>query len=447
MPAKTPMYLKTSTPRKGKRLKLRDFLSGDLISPPLGEVRHRAHIGVEGRGDMFGDVSFLQGNLDMLPPSNGRCHSAEGGAEEDSAHRRTNDYSFNGFHYQSSAPGLLKTTVSMPVFIAHEPAPPKPPRLHLDEAPPPKQSARLQLDDQKRPEERRRQDRATHKTSHASPHNDLNGAQHNATHAATHAATHDGQHVGSRHAPHNVNPDKTSFNRNRHDATSGVAHYATSNAGPYTAPHSAPNATAHVGQHASWQNAPHNATSNITSHATSYNRNRHDAPHGAVHYATSHDAPCTAPQDTANAAPHAAANPLISLCANGAVGRVASEPHRDISLPPAVRKLVPSSGSFSEASSEDSLSDVCGPLDARRGLSLDSDAGLSNEDLRSERSDSPANGPLPFPYAAGPAHSSSAVVSRSDSLSRLDLDLGPSIMEDVLSIMDRYKMADNRCEL
>uniref|UniRef100_A0A3Q0RNL8 Zgc:154093 n=1 Tax=Amphilophus citrinellus TaxID=61819 RepID=A0A3Q0RNL8_AMPCI len=268
MPAKTPMYLKTTTPKKGKKLKLRDVLSGDMISPPLGDVRHSAHVGPEGEGDMFGDVGFLQGKMDMLPSmsrtQNGhsRSHSMErhlddGLTEKEDAH----SYAYNGFHYQHSSSGLLKNTISMPVFIAHEQAPPKPPRLHLDDP------------------------------------------------------SHNHQH-----------------------------------------------------------------------------------PPGA-------------------------------------------KPCRDISLSPAIRGLVPSSGSFSEGSSEDSLSETCGSLDVRRGLSLDSDACLSNEDLRSERSESPCEVFHPAGLTAPSG------VSRSDSMAGLNLDLGPSILEDVLSIMDRYKTEDNRCEL
>lgn len=298
MPAKTPMYLKTTTPKKGKKPKLRDVLSGDMISPPLGDVRHSAHVGPEGEGDMFGDVGFLQGKMDMLPSmsrtQNGhsRSHSVErhlgdGLTEKEDAH----SYAYNGFHYQHSSSGLLKNTISMPVFIAHEQAPPKPPRLHLDDP------------------------------------------------------SHNHQH-----------PPGASLKQ-----------------------------------------------------ADSCEQRRQ--------------------------------HPTLSLCESGVVGRLASEPCRDISLSPAIHRLVPSSGSFSEGSSEDSMSETCGSLDVRRGLSLDSDACLSNEDLRSERSESPCAVFHPTGLTAPSG------VSRSDSMAGLNLDLGPSILEDVLSIMDRYKTEDNRCEL
>ncbi|KAG9265160.1 cdc42 effector protein 3-like [Astyanax mexicanus] len=240
MPAKTPMYLKTSTPKRGKRFKLRDVLSGDMISPPLGDVRHSAHVGPDGQGDMFGDIDFLQGKLDMLPglarPPHVRSNSMDrhlDGIFDVTPKGISHTYDS---HRNSHHTSHLKSTISMPIFIAPEQPPPKPPRLHLE----------------------------------------------------------------------------------------------------------------------------------------------------------------------------------------------------DNSSIPILRHLMPSTGSFSEASSDDSMSEGCGPLDPSRGLSLDSDAGLSNEDLRSDRSESPVL---------------SAGVSRSESLVGLDLDLGPSILEDVLRIMDRYKSVEEQCEL
>nr|XP_009509087.1 PREDICTED: cdc42 effector protein 2 [Phalacrocorax carbo] len=50
MSTKVPIYLKRGS-RKGKKEKLRDILSSDMISPPLGDFRHtigppfRSHAG------------------------------------------------------------------------------------------------------------------------------------------------------------------------------------------------------------------------------------------------------------------------------------------------------------------------------------------------------------------------------------------------------------------
>lgn len=278
MPAKTPMYLKTSTPKRGKKQKIRDVLSGDMISPPLGDVRHSAHVGPEGEGDMFGDVGFLQGKLDMLPALSqtpgSRSHSIDRRMDEIfDVNSKSHTYHRSHNSHHSS---LLKTTISMPVFIAPVQPPPKPPRLHLDEQP--------------------------------SPVHQL-------------------------------------------------------------------------------QNHHHSPTQQRS----------------------------------------------MSVCEEG-IGKH-RDPCRDLTLSasiPVLPHLVPSTSSLSEASSDDSMSEGCGPLDPKRGLSLDSDAGLSNEDLRSEHCESPAISPS---------------MSRSESLMGLDLDLGPSILEDVLRIMDRYKSVEERHEI
>ncbi|KAJ8372954.1 hypothetical protein AAFF_G00272780, partial [Aldrovandia affinis] len=44
MAAKAPIYLKRGS-RRGKKERLRDVLSSDMISPPLGDFRHTIHIG------------------------------------------------------------------------------------------------------------------------------------------------------------------------------------------------------------------------------------------------------------------------------------------------------------------------------------------------------------------------------------------------------------------
>ena len=71
MPAKAPIYLKVSSNKKGKKCRLRDILSPDMISPPLGDFRHTIHIGKGGQRDAFGDMSFLQGKYELLPGKGG----------------------------------------------------------------------------------------------------------------------------------------------------------------------------------------------------------------------------------------------------------------------------------------------------------------------------------------------------------------------------------------
>ncbi|XP_009074422.1 PREDICTED: cdc42 effector protein 2, partial [Acanthisitta chloris] len=66
MATKVPIYLKRGS-RKGKKEKLRDILSSDMISPPLGDFRHTIHVGSGGESDTFGDISFLQGKFPLLP--------------------------------------------------------------------------------------------------------------------------------------------------------------------------------------------------------------------------------------------------------------------------------------------------------------------------------------------------------------------------------------------
>ncbi|XP_053304886.1 cdc42 effector protein 2 [Spea bombifrons] len=121
MSTKAPIYLKRGS-RKGK---LRDLLSPDMISPPLGDFRHTIHIG-SGEGDVFGDMSFLQGKFHLLPRSNPGSPA--------SSPCRTQPQS----HSELPSP-LLKNAISLPVIggpqalSLPQAPPPKPPRLHLDE--------------------------------------------------------------------------------------------------------------------------------------------------------------------------------------------------------------------------------------------------------------------------------------------------------------------------
>ncbi|XP_063294839.1 cdc42 effector protein 2 [Pelobates fuscus] len=121
MSTKAPIYLKRGS-RKGK---LRDLLSPDMISPPLGDFRHTIHIGC-GEGDVFGDVSFLQGKFHLLP----RSHPGSSASSPCSTPPPS--------HPDLPSP-LLKNAISLPVIggpqalSLPQAPPPKPPRLHLDE--------------------------------------------------------------------------------------------------------------------------------------------------------------------------------------------------------------------------------------------------------------------------------------------------------------------------
>ncbi|KAM8938676.1 cdc42 effector protein 2 [Pelodytes ibericus] len=120
MSTKAPIYLKRGS-RKGK---LRDLLSPDMISPPLGDFRHTIHIG-SGEGDVFGDVSFLQGKFHLLPRSHPGSSASSPCATPPPSH-------------PDPSP-LLKNAISLPVIggpqalSLPQAPPPKPPRLHLDD--------------------------------------------------------------------------------------------------------------------------------------------------------------------------------------------------------------------------------------------------------------------------------------------------------------------------
>lgn len=158
MSTKAPIYLKRRS-RKGKKEKLRDLLSSDMISPPLGDFRHTIHIGSGGGADdLFGDLSFLQGKFHLLPGQQGHQGPFQ--------FNRTASVSASHPPANESSP-LLKNALSLPVIggvqaltlPAQAPAtstaaatvttrshtmatttatsaslapPPKPPRLHLE---------------------------------------------------------------------------------------------------------------------------------------------------------------------------------------------------------------------------------------------------------------------------------------------------------------------------
>ncbi|XP_028821496.1 cdc42 effector protein 2-like [Denticeps clupeoides] len=160
MSAKAPIYLKRRS-RKGKKEKLRDLLSSDMISPPLGDFRHTIHIGSGGGADdLFGDLSFLQGKFHLLPGQQGLQALSQYGGGDGFQFSRTSSVSTHVPSSESSP--LLKNAMSLPVIggvqaltlpntstsqpappvIQSKPSsppppqqapPPKPPRLHLED--------------------------------------------------------------------------------------------------------------------------------------------------------------------------------------------------------------------------------------------------------------------------------------------------------------------------
>lgn len=137
MATKVPIYLKRGS-RKGKKEKLRDILSSDMISPPLGDFRHTIHIGTGGQGDTFGDISFLQGKFHLLPRGDTEAVTA-------APFEFSRTATVSGSEAAAAPSPLLKNAISLPALggaqaltlpavPAPPPAPPKPPRLHLDEA-------------------------------------------------------------------------------------------------------------------------------------------------------------------------------------------------------------------------------------------------------------------------------------------------------------------------
>ncbi|KAM6157559.1 cdc42 effector protein 2 [Rhynchocyon petersi] len=135
MSTKVPIYLKRGS-RKGKKEKLRDLLSSDMISPPLGDFRHTIHIGSGGGSDMFGDISFLQGKFHLLPGT-----AVEGPEDStlDIPYEFTRTATVCGRELPDGPSPLLKNAISLPVIggpqaltLPPPQAPPKPPRLHLE---------------------------------------------------------------------------------------------------------------------------------------------------------------------------------------------------------------------------------------------------------------------------------------------------------------------------
>lgn len=82
-----------------------------MISPPLGDFRHTIHIGRGGERDAFGDMSFLQGNFELLPGKGNLVHP-QFGLQGD--FQRTNSTSDAAF-VETPSP-VLKNAISLPTI-------------------------------------------------------------------------------------------------------------------------------------------------------------------------------------------------------------------------------------------------------------------------------------------------------------------------------------------
>lgn len=111
MPAKTPIYLKSNNSKKGKKCRLRDILSPDMISPPLGDFRHTVHIGKGGLCDTFGDMTFLQGKFELLPGKSGLIRPQYGTHGEFMRANSASDASY----IETPSP-ILKNAISLPTI-------------------------------------------------------------------------------------------------------------------------------------------------------------------------------------------------------------------------------------------------------------------------------------------------------------------------------------------
>ncbi|MCI4376235.1 hypothetical protein PGIGA_G00185960 [Pangasianodon gigas] len=111
MPAKTPIYLKSNNSKKGKKCRLRDILSPDMISPPLGDFRHTVHIGKGGLCDTFGDMTFLQGKFELLPGKSGLGRPQYGVHGEFMRANSASDASY----IETPSP-ILKNAISLPTI-------------------------------------------------------------------------------------------------------------------------------------------------------------------------------------------------------------------------------------------------------------------------------------------------------------------------------------------
>lgn len=82
-----------------------------MISPPLGDFRHTIHIGNGGECDAFGDMSFLQGNFELLPGKGGRIRPQYGIHGEFTRANSASDASC----VETPSP-VLKNAISLPTI-------------------------------------------------------------------------------------------------------------------------------------------------------------------------------------------------------------------------------------------------------------------------------------------------------------------------------------------
>ncbi|XP_036720079.1 LOW QUALITY PROTEIN: cdc42 effector protein 3-like [Balaenoptera musculus] len=109
--AKTLIYPKAANNKKGKKFKPRGVLSPDMISPPLGDFCHTIHMVKDGQHDVFGDISFLQGNSDLLPGNQEKaCMGQFPGCMEFRVSSTTD------FMFTETLTLVLKNTISLPTI-------------------------------------------------------------------------------------------------------------------------------------------------------------------------------------------------------------------------------------------------------------------------------------------------------------------------------------------
>uniref|UniRef100_A0A8C9CYJ6 Cdc42 effector-like domain-containing protein n=1 Tax=Phocoena sinus TaxID=42100 RepID=A0A8C9CYJ6_PHOSS len=106
------IYLKAANNKKGKKFKQRGILSPDMISPPLGDFCQTIHMVKDGQLNVFGDISFLQGNSDLLPGNQEKARMGQfPGCMEFFKVRSTTNSMFT-----ETLTLVLKNTISLPTL-------------------------------------------------------------------------------------------------------------------------------------------------------------------------------------------------------------------------------------------------------------------------------------------------------------------------------------------